>query len=77
MCGLFGVAQNLGGMTFSIGHLVHRHASLTAEELLIPPKRVSLVAIKIRYLIEAVVNVEINVNPSLLSSGTERTVNHI
>jgi hypothetical protein len=77
VCSLFVVAQNLGGMPSAIGHLVRRHASLTVAEELIPPKRVSFVAMKIRYLIESVVNVEINVNPSLLLSATERIANHI
>lgn len=42
----------------AVGHLLQRHSSL-AQASPIPPKRVSMVAIKLRYLIEAIVCVEI------------------
>ena len=47
--------------SYAVGHLLRRHASLMANEQLIPPKRVSIVAIKLRLLIEAIVCVEIDV----------------
>ena len=40
-----------------------------AEEAAIPPKRVSLVAIRIRYLIEAIVCVEIEVTCPMHSAN--------
>jgi len=43
-----------------VAHLVRRHGSLV-DESPIPPKRVGFVAIKLRYLIEATVCVEIEV----------------
>jgi len=43
----------------AVRYLLQRHSSLVANEPSIPAKRVSLVAIRIRYLIEAIVCVEI------------------
>ena len=53
-------------MSSALRHLL-RHGS-TVDETLIPAKRVSLVAMKIRYLIETMVCVEIQVQGFCFSS---------